>query len=143
MHPSTRLTVALHVLTLLAIEPERSLTSEYIATSVNTNPVVIRRVLGLLRKVGIVSSQPGSGGGWTLARRADGISVREVRDAVEDPSPFAMHASDPNPACPVGRHIQGALSGVYADAERAMAERLAQTTVASLLRSVQRRSTLR
>src|SRR3954453_20725454 len=108
MNVSTRLTVALHVLTLLAAEQGRALTSEYIAGSVNTNPVVIRRVLGLLKRKGFVSSQPGNRGGWELATHADAITVLDVRRAVNEGSPFAMHSQLPNAACPVGRHIQHA-----------------------------------
>lgn len=63
MGASTRFTIALHILTLLASNRAQPLTSEYIARSVNTNPVVIRRLLGLLRKRGLVSSQPGNRGG--------------------------------------------------------------------------------
>jgi DNA-binding IscR family transcriptional regulator len=79
MNPSTRFTVALHVLTLLASTPGEALTSEYIAGSVNTNPVVARRLLGTLRKVGIVSSQPGNGGGWELAKNPAKLTLRDVR----------------------------------------------------------------
>jgi hypothetical protein len=57
MNVSTRFTIALHILTLLASSQGEALTSEYIAGSVNTNPVVVRRLLGLLRKQGFVSSQ--------------------------------------------------------------------------------------
>ena len=139
MNLSTRLTVALHILTLLASLPGEPLTSEYIAGSVNTNPVVIRRLLGLLRAAGFVSSQPGNGGGWRLAGAADGITLADVRRAVHEGSPFSMHSQAPNPACPVGRNIQQALSGIYCRAEQAMESELDQTTVGGLLRAVQAR----
>jgi DNA-binding IscR family transcriptional regulator len=48
------------------------------------NPVVARRLLGMLRKCGFVSSQPGNGGGWRLSRDADGITLTDVRHAVND-----------------------------------------------------------
>src|SRR6476619_2527243 len=67
---SSKLTVGVHILTLLASSPGESLTSEYIAGSVHTNPVVILRLLGLLREAGIVESQGGLGGGWRLKRPA-------------------------------------------------------------------------
>jgi Rrf2 family protein len=139
MNVSTRFTVALHILTLLASSRGEPLTSEYIAGSVNTNPVVIRRLLGLLRNLGLVSSQPGKGGGWELCVDPDSITLAEVRRAVNEGSPFSMHNQPPNPACPVGRNIQGALSGVYGKAERAMEHELARTTIAGLLRSVKAR----
>ncbi len=139
MNVSTRFTVALHVLTLLASNPGQALTSEYIAGSVNTNPVVVRRLLGLLRKARMVSSQPGNGGGWELAAKPEKISLRDVRKAVNEGSPFSMHSQAPNPLCPVGRHIQRALSPIYLDAEQAMEDRLSRTTIKSLLRSVNRK----
>jgi Rrf2 family protein len=137
MNVSTRFTVALHMLTLLASSNGEVLTSEFIAGSVNTNPVVIRRLLGLLRKSGFVSSQPGNGGGWILCRDADGITLAEVRHVVREGSPFSMHSQPPNPACPVGRNIQGALSGVYERAEQALEDELGQTTIGGLLQAVQ------
>ncbi len=136
MGTSTRFTIALHILTLLASNRAQPLTSEYIARSVNTNPVVIRRLLGLLRKRGFVSSQPGNRGGWHLTEDPDAITLADVRRAVNEGSPFAMHSQPPNPACPVGRNIQAALTGVYAEAERTMEAHLARTTVGTLLRSV-------
>lgn len=139
MNVSTRFTIALHILTLLASSRELPLTSEYIAGSVNTNPVVIRRLLGLLRESGLVSSQPGNGGGWQLTVEPDSITLLDVHTAVHEGSPFTMHSQPPNPACPVGRNIQAALTQVYKRAERAMDVELARTTVQGLLRSVQAR----
>ncbi len=139
MNVSTRFTISLHILTLLASSHGQPLTSEYIAGSVNTNPVVIRRLLGMLRKKGWVSSQPGAGGGWQLTVDPDIVTLADVRRAVNEGSPFSMHSQPPNPACPVGRSIQAALCGIYAQAERAMEVELAQSTVRKLLRSVQAR----
>ncbi len=137
MTVSTRLTVALHILTLLASSPDKPLTSEYIAASINTNPVVVRRLLAHLRKKRFVSSQPGNGGGWQLSMNPSSITLLDVRRAVNEAPPFAMHRRPPNPDCPVGRNIQGALTGIYDQAEQAMEEKLAQTTVKALLLSVQ------
>lgn len=137
MNTSTRFTVALHVLTLLALMPEHVLTSEFIAGSVNTNPVVVRRLLGALRKRGIVSSQPGNGGGWQLAVPPATLTLLAVRRAIEEGSPFAMHNQEPNPLCPVGRNIQQALGPIYEEAEQALEEKLEQQTILSLLQSIQ------
>jgi Rrf2 family protein len=136
MNVSTRFTVALHVLTLLASSPDQALTSEYIAGSVNTNPVVIRRILGVLKKAGFVTSQGGVGGGWELTKAAECVTLADVRRIVNEGSPFSLHNQSPNPACPVGRNIQGALTGIYDEAERALEDRLALTTIDELLRSV-------
>ena len=136
MNVSTRFTVALHVLTLLASSPGQALTSEYIAGSVNTNPVVVRRLLAALRRVGMVTSQPGNGGGWELAANPETLTLADVRHAVHEGSPFSMHNQPPNPRCPVGKNIQRVLGPVYDQAERAMEDRLSRTTIMSLLRSI-------
>ena len=140
MNVSTRFTVALHILTLLASQPGEALTSEYIAGSVNTNPVFVRRLMGVLRKVGLVTSQSGQRGGWELAADPENISLADVRKAIEEGSPFSMHNQPPNPLCPVGRNIQGSLGTIYEKAERALENELARTTIKGLLRSVQARA---
>jgi Rrf2 family protein len=138
MSTNSRFAVAVHVLTLLARgqEGEPPVTSEYIASSVNTNPVVIRRVLGSLRAAHLVSSQGGNGGGWQLIRAPAAITLRDVYRAMEAEPPFALHHRAPNPNCPVGRHIQQALNGRFAAAARAMEAELARTTIADVLRDV-------
>jgi Rrf2 family protein len=136
MNVSTHFTVALHILTLLASQPGEPLTSEYIAGSVNTNPVVVRRLLGTLRKARIVSSRPGNGGGWELACNPGQLTLRDVRRAVEEGSPFSMHTQPPNPLCPVGKRIQGILGPIFCTAERALEDSLAHTTILSLLGSI-------
>jgi Rrf2 family protein len=129
-----------HVLTLLAQGGAQPMTSEYIAGSVNTNPVVIRRVLGALRAARLVTSQGGNGGGWRLVGDPEAITLCDVYRAVEKDTLFPLHHRPPNPECPVGRHIQRALSARFAAATRAMEHELARTTVADMLRDVQARS---
>jgi Rrf2 family protein len=134
---SSKLTVGVHILTLMALTPDQAQTSEYIAGSVNTNPVVIRRLLGLLREAGIVESQGGHGGGWRLTRPAQRITLLDVLRAVEpNGETIALHRSEPNPLCPVGRNIQGVLTKLYSEVERRMDEQLAKTTIAGVLASV-------
>jgi Rrf2 family protein len=138
MNVSTRFSVALHALTLLASQPDEALTSEFIAGSINTNPAFVRRLMGSLRAAGLVTSQPGNRGGWELAADPERLNLAEVRRAVDEGAPFALHAKPPNVQCPVGRNIQRALTGVYARAERAMEAELGRTSVAGLLRAVRR-----
>lgn len=137
---NSRFAVAVHLLALLTFNrkqhPGVPITSENASESVNTNPVVIRRILGSLRNAGMVSSQPGPNGGWTLSREPDTISLREVYCAVEDEGLFSLHHSPPNAKCLIGRNIQGALHGFFHDAESAMLERLGQKSVADVLDAV-------
>jgi Rrf2 family protein len=136
---NSRFAVATHVLTLLASSEGEPLTSEYMASSVNTNPVVIRRVLGRLRDANLVRSHPGPGGGWQLARPARGITLRDVYRAVEGEGLFAMHASEPSPRCPVGASIREILIGRFDDAQLAMEAALQRTRISDLLGEVRTR----
>jgi len=136
MNISTRYTVALHILTLMATDKDTPMTSEFIAGSVNTNPVVIRRLLGRLADHGFVKSHPGPKGGWLLRKSPDSLRLSEVRMAMEEGSPFTMHSHAPNPACPVGKNIQRVLGKVFAEAEQAMNDDLAKWTIASLLERI-------
>lgn len=140
MNTSSRFAVAAHILTLLMQGRDEPVTSEFIAGSVNTNPVVIRRVLGALRTARLVTSQGGNGGGWRLVGNPEAITLRDVYRAVEDEVLFPLHHRPPNPHCPVGRHIQQVLSGRFAAATQVMEEELARTTVADMLREVQARA---
>jgi DNA-binding IscR family transcriptional regulator len=126
---NTRFTIALHILTLLAWRQGSTLTSEFIAASVNTNPVPVRRLLGLLKRKQLVRSQSGVHGGWELARESARTTLLDVRRALQQGPLFAMHSRQPNPACPVGRSIQHALGRLYAEAERAVERRLAAVTL--------------
>ncbi len=93
---SSKLTVGVHILTLLALTPDQAQTSEYIAGSVNTNPVCIRRLLGRLREAGIVESQGGIGGGWRLRVPAGRITLLDVLRAVEPQGEtISLHPSEP------------------------------------------------
>src|SRR5271166_34715 len=96
MSRSSRFVVATHVLSLLAFGEGEAMTSEYIAGSVNTNPVVVRRILALLVKAGLVGSQEGAGGGVRLAKPAHSINLRDVYVAVEPDPLFALHPQNPN-----------------------------------------------
>jgi Rrf2 family protein len=137
MAANSRLTVAVHALAWMALAKRRDgldeLTSEEVAASVNTNPVVIRRSLGDLRRAGLVEVRHGPGGGWRLTRPPESITMLHVYDAVEAEPPFALHHGEPNLQCPVGRGIRPALRIVYGEVEAAMRERMARTTVAGVL----------
>ncbi len=134
---SSKLTVGIHILTVLATAPGNTMTSDFIAGSVNTNPVVIRRLLGQLREAGIVESQGGLGGGWRLKVEPRRITLLEVLRAMEPKGEtIALHRNKPNPNCRVGGNIQRVLTGVYGEVERRMDEELAKTTIAGVLGSV-------
>jgi Rrf2 family protein len=134
---SSRFTVAVHVLTLLASDEGRALTSDFIAGSVNTNPVVIRRVLGLLNKACLVASTEGAGGGTRLARPAGRITMADVSKAVEpDGELFGSPRNDPNPLCPVGRSVQGVVREHGVRFAKAVELQMKAVTIADVLADV-------
>lgn len=133
---NTRYTVAIHILTLLAYCGPDALTSEFIAGSVNTNPVVIRRILARLRAAKLVASQAGPGGGWQLLRDPGKITLRDVLLTVERDPTFLLHSAPPNIECPVGKAIQTLLTRRFRSAQEAMERDLDRTTIAQLMTEV-------
>ncbi|MDR3638143.1 MAG: Rrf2 family transcriptional regulator [Isosphaeraceae bacterium] len=137
---SSKLSVGIHMMTIFALKPGESLTSEFIASSVNTNPVVIRRLLGSLRAAGIVDSKPGVGGGWSLLIDPARLTLLDILRAVEPQNEmFALHRSEPNPECPCGLHIQGVLTEVYDKVQDGMTRQLADTTIACITGKIRER----
>ena len=130
---STRFSIAVHTLSLIAVSPN-DCTGDYIAGSVNTNPVVIRRIMGMLKKAGLVDVRPGVGGA-SLRKDPNQITLLDVYRAVnvtEENQLFRIH-ENPNIRCPVGRNIEQVLQAELRDAQSAMEQRLAQTTLAQLI----------
>ena len=86
MAANSRMTIAVHALAWMALAQRRGqevLTSDQVAASVNTNPVIIRRSLGDLGRAGLVHVRHGAGAGWSLARAPEEITLLEVYDGVE------------------------------------------------------------
>lgn len=135
MHTSTRFSVAVHVLTMLALAEGEPQTSQVIAESVNTNPVVIRRILGYLRRGGLVMSESGKSGGWRLLQQPQTITLRDVYRLVEDEQTIALNV--PHPVCPIGRGVTTCLTGIINTAQTALESSLATTTIADMFTNVQ------
>ena len=148
MNTSSRFVVAVHIMTALAgkkevctfFERDPKVTSDELADSVNTNPVVIRRILSELQDAGLVVSKTGRAGGTTLAKPAAQITLRDIHQAVEDGDLFHLHYNTPNPTCPIGGNIQDAVSDIFAEARESMLEVLAGQTVADVAADVMERS---
>lgn len=132
MSLSSRFAVATHILAILAIEKSHYVTSDFIADSVNTNPVVIRRLIGSLRRAGLVSGQSGPAGGSKLALATSEITLQDIYDAVEERSILTLHDS-PNQKCRVGKKIESVLTQVRDEAEHALRKELSRTTLASIV----------
>lgn len=131
---TSRFAVGIHILSLLEINKDTVNTSDFLAGSVGTNPVVIRRITGMLSKAGLVDVKPGVAGA-KLKKEAADITLLDVYravNAVEEDALFSVHDS-PNPACVVGRNIQNAISPIFISAQKAMEDQLASVSIADVI----------
>lgn len=141
MNNDTRLAVGVHILALLSLAGEEHLTSELLARSVNTNPVVIRRLISQMKKAGLIDVRPGVGGAF-MRRPPETITLLEVYQAVAPQAkarPFYLH-QNPSEKCFVGRNIRDALELPFAKANQAMMDSLAATTVADVASFIRSRT---
>ena len=139
MKRSNRLSVALHVLVHLAERPGEPATSEHLAACVRTNPVVVRRTLAGLREAGLVASAAGHRGGWTLARDAESITLRDIYAALGEPMLFQVGNVTESPGCLVEQAVNHALDDAFHDAEAMLIARLGEVTLATLADDFKRR----
>lgn len=121
----------LHVLLHMA-RSDMPMTSEHIATMLNTNSAVVRRTLSGLKRAGYVQSEKGHGGGWRLALDLNRISLLDVHKAVGGPNLFAIGNDTNTPNCGVERVVNAALDSALAEAEAILLKRLATVSLADL-----------
>ena len=131
MKRNSRLSGVLHVLLHMA-ERNGPMTSELLARAIDTNPVVIRRIMAGLRDHGYVRSEKGHGGGWTLARDLSEVTLRDVYTAIGSPPLLSMGNRTESPGCLVEQEVNAALGGAFRDAEALLLSRLGEVTLASL-----------
>lgn len=128
MKRNSRLYLALHTLSHMASDPSRTRTSKDIAEHSNTNPVVVRRVLGRLRDAGLLTSEKGHAGGWQLARSPQTISLADVYLALEESlvaSSDDARVSD----CSVEHALHRRVTEVLEDVEQGLIRQLSETSI--------------
>lgn len=135
MRKDNRLSRMLHVLIHMRLRGG-STTSETIALMLNTNAVVVRRVMAGLRQQGYVTSEGGHHGGWTLACRLEELTVLDVHRALGAPDVLAIGLSMDHPACPVERAVNSSLDAAFRATEAALLGRLGHMTVAAIAADV-------
>lgn len=137
MSISSRFSVGIHILALLEINKAGLNTSEFIAGSVNTNPAVVRKITGMLKKAGLVEVQPGIAG----AKPAKDISeitlldVYRAVNVVQEDELFSVH-DKPNLDCPVGRNIQSSVESLFSAAQRALEKELESKTIKDVVEEI-------
>ena len=133
MQITSRFTIALHIFACLYAFPEEKITSDFLAGSIRTNPVIIRRILSQMKNAGLITVARGTGG-ITVARPPEAICFLDVYRAIEPVEKgelFHFHES-PNPDCPVGRNIHVLLDEKLEAAQKAMEDKLREYTLADL-----------
>lgn len=129
----TKFSVALHILTMIS-ESKDTLSSQALAESVGTNASYIRKVIVLLKNAGLIQSQQGKTG-YQLSKSPKDITLLNIYFATQEVSHislFPVHQNS-NPDCPVGKHIQGAVSPLFASAEAQLEKELAQQTLEDVI----------
>jgi Rrf2 family protein len=134
MRQSSQFPLAVHLLVALSFRPEDYISSDSLSGTVNTNPVVVRRIVASLRRAGFVVSQPGVAGGVRIAKSSRQISLLDVYTAVGQGELFRMH--NPNRACPIGKRIPDALGEFLPKAEQAFERSLSEASVEDVARKV-------
>lgn len=140
MQISSRFTIAIHVLICMeAFKKDCKVTSEFLASSVNVNPVVIRRLLQQLKKAGLISVKRGSGGA-VIVKPLNEITLLDVYRAVEcveEGRLFHFHES-PNPLCPVGNHIHALLDARLEEIQKAMEKEMESVRLQDIMDDVKK-----
>ena len=140
MNNATRLAVAIHILAALSFADKEYKSSDLLARSVNTNPVVVRRLTSQLRKAGLVDVRRGAGG-TALNQHPEKITLLDVYKAVipkPTACPFHLH-QNPSSLCHIGKNIHDALEAPFAKVNQAVQDSLESTTIADVAAFIQTR----
>ncbi len=131
MKRDSRLSLVLHALLHMA-ESNEPMTSDALAQCVSTNPVVVRRTMGLLREAGLVASDRGHSGGWRIIADLSKVSLLQLHEALGEPHVFAIGNRSENPQCLVEQAVNAALDDAFEQAEALLLTSFAQVSLADL-----------
>ena len=132
MKPNTRFSMAVHIMTALAYMDEKA-SSEQLSETVNTNPVVVRRLLGDLNRAGLIRAERGNTGGFTLARNTREISLLDIYRAVMGEQKLvSLHDNPENLHCTVSCKVRGVLAKHLHNAQSVFECELKKTLLADL-----------
>jgi DNA-binding IscR family transcriptional regulator len=138
MRRDSRLSSVLHALLHMA-QHEGWTTSDVLARCVGTNPVVVRRTMGMLRKAGIVAAERGHGGGWRIAADLSAVTLRQLHEALGEPAILAVGTRNDRADCLVEQTVNAALESSFQDAEALLLARFGGITLADLAADFARR----
>ncbi|MBO6635150.1 Rrf2 family transcriptional regulator [Parvibaculum sp.] len=138
MKRNSQLSGVLHVLLHMA-EHEGPVTSETLAKAMQTNPVVIRRIMAGLRDQGYVRSEKGHGGGWSIACDMGAVTLADIHAALGAPSLLAIGNRSDAPGCLVEQAVNAQLDRTFAEAEALLLRRFGEVTLAALAKDFRKR----
>ncbi len=140
MQISSRFTIAIHIFACIdTFKDEYKLTSDFLAGSVNVNPVIIRKVMQQLKRAGLINVARGTGG-IEPAKPLDEITLLDIFkavDSIEDEQLFHFH-ENPNTACPVGRNIHKGLDDKLQSIQQAMEQKMSEITIKDVINDTQK-----
>jgi DNA-binding IscR family transcriptional regulator len=119
----------MHIMTLLCTADDY-LSSDYMAGSINVNPVLVRKELSNLIKHQLITSREGKNGGYTLSKPATSISLASIYQSIKQGNVLGQAKNQPNPACPIGKQINNHLKDLDNEIEQAMLNKLGTTNLA-------------
>ena len=127
---NTRFATAIHILTLLTVSPGEYLSSEWIASSIGINPVIVRKELSMLHEAKLVFTRKGKDGGSTLNKPATEIFLADIYIAVKNSEVLGKKNQCPNPLCPIGKRINEKLENLFSETDRVVIYFLKDKTLA-------------
>lgn len=126
---SGKFAISIHILTLLAKFPDDYLSSEFIASSINLNPVLVRKEIANLKKNQIVMSKEGKNGGTKLNILPSKVTLKQIFESTFEEISLGFSKNEPNPKCPVGKEINQNLSTLYTKLNDSVMKQLEATTL--------------
>lgn len=140
MQISSRFTIAIHIFACIeTFKEDYKITSDFLSSSINVNPVIIRKLLSQLKSAGLIEVARGTGG-TAITRPIDEITFYDVYKAVdllEDGELFHFH-ENPNPNCPVGKNIHTALDDKLLKIQEAMENEMKKYTIADVVNDIKK-----
>jgi DNA-binding IscR family transcriptional regulator len=146
MAANSKFAVATHIMTLIAFvtkhKPAGLLTasghikSDLIATSVNTNPVVVRRLAADLVRSGLLIGHQGRGGGLELGRPAEKINLYDIYAAIDEGQLFALNPNKAFSKCPVSKQMGDVLRPIFRDGEEGVMGHLSSIALSELVAQI-------
>jgi Rrf2 family protein len=130
---NTQFPIAVHLMAALGYRLGQDTTSATLATSVNTSPSFVRRILSKLSKAGLVETATGKAGACWLAKDAKAISLLDIYEAVDAPKAFSIHHYSEQKGCPVSCNIKNALDKALSKTQKAMETTLKEISLDKII----------